>query len=76
MRFKKNPNETDVSVLDRVDSHDLCAWSQKILKFLPSVSGDDGAQKNGIIGHFDIIKVVYLLISNTFNNFNLKFFTK
>ena len=24
---KEDPNQTDVSLLDRIDSHDLCRWS-------------------------------------------------
>ena len=31
---KQDPNQTDVSVLDRVNSHSLCQWSEKVRKKL------------------------------------------
>ena len=30
---KEDPNQTDISLLDRIDSHDLCQWSGKVEAF-------------------------------------------
>ena len=59
-RFKKPDADTDSSLLDRLDSNDLCKWSNKVLKYLPTVddtknaSGND-SQEN--VTHFNTLKV-------------------
>ena len=59
-RFKgENPNETDHSVLDRVNSHELCKWSEKVLQYLPSVDDSHNADESSkqIVQHFTTLKV-------------------
>lgn len=59
-RFKsENPNQTDQSVLDRVNSHELCKWSEKVLQYLPSVDDAQNADASSkqIVTHFSTLKV-------------------
>lgn len=59
-RFRSQDSNTDMSVLDRVSSTDLCAWSQKVLTFLPSVDDvpESDAETRDMLTHFDTIKVI------------------
>lgn len=59
-RFRTHdPNQTDLSVLDRTSSTDLCVWTQKVLTFLPSVDDvpESDAETRDTLTHFNTIKV-------------------
>lgn len=60
-KFSKSDN-TDVSVIERPSTSELCVWSKKILEFLPTVNESQNAGNLHVINHFTTIKVIIRLI--------------
>ncbi|CAF0765942.1 unnamed protein product [Brachionus calyciflorus] len=62
----QDANQTDVSVLDRVNSHSLSQWTEKLLTFLPNINDlpDKDSQTAGVVTHFDTIKKFYTTVQN------------
>jgi hypothetical protein len=61
-KFSKS-NNTDVSVIERPSTSELCVWSKKILEFLPTVNESQNAGNTQVINHFASIKVILLIFT-------------
>lgn len=61
-KFKReDPNQTDVSVVDRLSATELSNWTQKLLTYLPSVEElpESDEQTRQTVTHFKTIKTFY-----------------